>query len=354
MNLKKIPATIVTGFLGSGKTTLLSNILKNAQGKRIAVIVNEFGAVDIDAALLKGCALGCEDEEQVDEGIYELANGCICCTVQEEFHPVMQKLVERRKDIDHILIETSGLALPKPLVQAFNWPDIKNYCTVDAVVTVVDGPALAAGTFAIDPEAVAEQRAADENLDHESSLQELFDDQLSAADLVVVSKGDLLSQSQGFEVESLLHDQLPDTVKVISVNAGKIDPRILMGLDAAAEDRIEQLTTHHDRHHEHDERHEHAHEAFDSVTFEAKDVDGEQLLEALKTFVAQNTVYRVKGILALKGKPLRQVIQGVGSRFEVYFENRWEPDEERGTKVVLIGKNLDENAVKLHLEACIS
>ncbi|MGC3832988.1 GTP-binding protein [Moritella viscosa] len=141
MQLNKIPVTVVTGFLGSGKTTLLSNILKQAAGKRIAVIVNEFGELDIDADLLRSCPLDCDDEatsqSQGENGIYELANGCICCTVEEEFLPVMKELVARRDDIDHILIETSGLALPKPLVQAFNWPEIKQYCTVDAVITLI-------------------------------------------------------------------------------------------------------------------------------------------------------------------------------------------------------------------------
>ena len=203
MQLNKIPTTIVTGFLGSGKTTLLSNVLKQAAGKRIAVIVNEFGELDIDSDLLRACPLDCpegEEGEQTsqrsDDGFYELANGCICCTVEEEFLPVMQQLVARRGDIDHILIETSGLALPKPLVQAFNWPGIKEYCTVDAVITVVDGAAVAAGRFAHDEDKVQAQRAADESLDHDPSLQELLDDQLSAADLVVVSKNDLLNDEE--------------------------------------------------------------------------------------------------------------------------------------------------------------
>ena len=183
MQLNKIPATIVTGFLGSGKTTLLSNVLKQAAGKRIAVIVNEFGELDIDADLLRSCPLDCDDDAATpavgQNGIYELANGCICCTVEEEFLPVMQELVARRDEIDHILIETSGLALPKPLVQAFNWPEIKQHCTVDAVITVIDGPAVAAGRFANNEAEVQAQRLADDSLDHDPSLQELLDDQLS-------------------------------------------------------------------------------------------------------------------------------------------------------------------------------
>ena len=352
MNLAKIPATIVTGFLGSGKTTLLSNILKNAEGKRIAVIVNEFGAVDIDATLLKGCALGCEDEDKVDEGIYELANGCICCTVQEEFFPVMQKLVERRNEIDHILIETSGLALPKPLVQAFNWPEIKNYCSVDAVITVVDSPAVAAGNFAADPAAVSAQRQADESLDHDPSLQELFEDQLSAADLVILNKKDLLDDETFQGISNKIQSVIPKGVKTIGISSGQIDAQILMGLEAAAEDRIESLATHHDEHHHHGEHHDHAHDAFDTVTFEAAEVDGEKLLAEIKQLVNDSTIYRVKAILALPGKPLKQVLQGVGDRFDSYFENPW-GDEQRASKVVLIGKNLDPEQIKSSLSRSI-
>ena len=202
-DLGKIPATIVTGFLGSGKTTLLSNIIKQANGKRIAVIVNEFGELDIDADLLRSCPIDCDDDTEAtalnvipEDGIYELANGCICCTVEEEFLPVMKQLVARRGDIDHILIETSGLALPKPLVQAFNWPEIKQHCTVDSVITVIDGPAIADGRIAHDPQQVEAQRNADESLDHDPSLRELLEDQLGSADMVIISKADMLNETQ--------------------------------------------------------------------------------------------------------------------------------------------------------------
>jgi len=262
MQLNKIPATIVTGFLGSGKTTLLSNVLKQAAGKRIAVIVNEFGELDIDADLLRSCPLDCDDESATiaegDEGIYELANGCICCTVEEEFLPVMKQLVERRDDIDHILIETSGLALPKPLVQAFNWPEIKQYCTVDSVITVIDGPAVAAGRFAADEDKVQQQRLADDSLDHDPSLQELLDDQLSAADLVVVSKNDLLSAEQRAQVTDAVTAKVPDAVKTTYISNGEVALDVLMGIEAAAEERIDHIHTHHDHHHDHGEHHEHA------------------------------------------------------------------------------------------------
>ncbi|MEM1092680.1 MAG: GTP-binding protein, partial [Pseudomonadota bacterium] len=213
---QRIPATIVTGFLGSGKTTLLRNLLNNSDGLRVAVIVNEFGELGIDGDILRGCGLGCEDEGDAggEQGgqLYELANGCLCCTVQEEFFPVMRELVERRDEIDHILIETSGLALPKPLVQAFNWPEIRNACTVDAVVTVVDTPAVAEGRFAADPGAVELQRSADPNLDHDPALHELFEDQLSAADLVILSKTDIVDAGTSEQVEAMVRKEVPAPV----------------------------------------------------------------------------------------------------------------------------------------------
>lgn len=349
MRLDKIPTTIVTGFLGSGKTTLLSNALKQAAGKRIAVIVNEFGELDIDADLLRNCPLDCEDgSTQVlkeDNGIYELANGCICCTVEEEFLPVMKQLVERRDDIDHILIETSGLALPKPLVQAFNWPEIKQHCTVDAVVTVVDGPAVAAGRFAHDVERIQAQRLADENLDHDPGLQELLDDQLSAADLVVITKNDLLTDVERARVRQVIAGKIPATVTCTYISNGEIPLDVFMGVRAEAEARIEQVRTHHDDHHARGAHHEHAHEHFDSHVITLGLVDGEKLQHILKGLLAKYTIYRAKGFVALPDKPMRQVLQAVGQRLNVHFDRLWRADEKPATQLVFIGKGLDASTL---------
>ena len=347
MQLNKIPATVVTGFLGSGKTTLLSNVLKQAQGKRIAVIVNEFGALDIDAELLRSCPLDCEEETSdgtvaSENGIYELANGCICCTVEEEFLPVMQQLVARRDDIDHILIETSGLALPKPLVQAFNWPDIKQFCTVDAVITVIDGPAVAAGRFAHDEAQVQAQRLADESLDHDPSLQELLDDQLSAADLVVVSKNDLLDDAARALVKTRVQAKVPASVKTAYIEQGEFNTSVLMGLEAASETRIDQVHNHHDHHHAHGHSHDHAHDHFDSVVVSTGEIDTQTLQQQLKTLLANQDIYRIKGFAAVPAKPMRQVVQAVGERMEIHFDRLWRDDEPRQTRLVFIGKGLQE------------
>lgn len=350
MQLNKIPATVVTGFLGSGKTTLLANVLKQAQGKRIAVIVNEFGELDIDADLLRSCPLDCEEEEaeqvaQGENGIYELANGCICCTVEEEFLPVMQQLVERRDDIDHILIETSGLALPKPLVQAFNWPEIKQYCTVDAVITVVDGPAVAAGRFAHNEDQVQAQRLADESLDHDPSLQELLEDQLSAADLVVVSKNDLLDEATREKVKGVVSGRVPNEVKTTYISNGEAELEVLMGIESAAEERIDHVHNHHDHHHAHGEHHDHAHDHFDSYVITVGEVDGDKIQQVVQQLISEHNIYRAKGFAAIPGKPMRQVLQAVGKRLDVHFDRLWEANEPRQTSLVVIGKGIEESVL---------
>ncbi|WP_426416903.1 cobalamin biosynthesis protein CobW [Aestuariirhabdus sp. LZHN29] len=355
MNLKKIPATIVTGFLGSGKTTLLSNILRQASGKRIAVIVNEFGALDIDAELLRSCPLECDDENPnsnsaiPENGIYELANGCICCTVEEEFLPVMEALVARRDQIDHILIETSGLALPKPLVQAFNWPQIKLHCTVDAVITVVDGPALADGRIANNPEQVNAQRLADESLDHDPSLQELLEDQLNSADLVLISKQDLMDSAQLETLQQQLQARVRDAVRCHPVHNGEVEQSLILGLKSASEDGIEQRHTHHDHHHAEGAEHHHAHDHFDSISLSLGEVNSDALLRELESLVSEHNIYRVKGFVALAGKPMRQVIQGVGQRFERYFDRPWTPGEARDSRIVMIGKGLNQQQIERRL-----
>ncbi|MDR5838856.1 cobalamin biosynthesis protein CobW [Caballeronia sp. LZ034LL] len=355
MQTRKIPVTVVTGFLGSGKTTLMRHILSNAQGKRIAVIVNEFGELGIDGEILKGCGIGCDDEAaSADRNLYELANGCLCCTVQEEFYPVMEQLLERRDSIDHVLIETSGLALPKPLVQAFSWPSIRNAFTVDAVVTMVDGPAAASGQFAANPVAVDAQRKADPNLDHESPLHELFEDQLSSADLVIVNKTDLMDAEALRKVEALVRPEIPAEVKIVPAHMGKLDIHALLGLEAASEETIH---LRHDHHGSPDEagHADHHHDEFDSVVVHAPVESREQAIAALQTLVGQHTIYRVKGFAALPGAAMRLVVQGVGQRFDSYFDRRWEAHEDRQqSRFVLIGEDLSADALQRAFEAALA
>ena len=346
--LAKTPVTIVTGFLGSGKTTLLRHMLDNAQGRRIAVIVNEFGEPGIDGEILKQCSIGCTEEE-ANGRVYELANGCLCCTVQEEFFPVMRELVARRGELDHILIETSGLALPKPLVQAFNWPEIRTACTVDAVITVVDSPAVAAGTFAAFPEQVDAQRQQDPNLDHESPLHELFADQLASADLVLLNKTDLLDADALAAVRAEVAEELPPAVKVVEAQGGELPLEVLLGLNCETELHIDSRRTHHD---EEDEDHDHDEfDAFDVVLPEAEEA---RLLAALKEAVAKHGILRVKGFAAIPGKAMRLLVQGVGQRFDRHFDRAWGADEARQTRLVLIGQDLDRTAIEAELKAALA
>ena len=192
MQDQKIPATVITGFLGAGKTSLIRHALGAANGRRIALIINEFGDLGIDQEVLQSCG----DEACDETDIVELANGCICCTVADDFVPAIEALLAREPAPEHILIETSGLALPKPLVAAFNWPEIRTRLTVDGVVAVVDGPALAEGRFADDEDALQAQREADDALDHESPLAEVFEDQIGCADMVILNKTDLLGRER--------------------------------------------------------------------------------------------------------------------------------------------------------------
>ncbi|HFF2018582.1 cobalamin biosynthesis protein CobW [Pseudomonas aeruginosa] len=347
--LAKLPVTIVTGFLGAGKTTLLRHMLDNAEGRRIAVIVNEFGELGIDGEILKQCSIGCSEEEAQGR-VFELANGCLCCTVQEEFFPVMRELVARRGDLDQILIETSGLALPKPLVQAFQWPEIRNACTVDAVITVVDSPAVAAGTFAAHPEQVDQQRRQDPNLDHESPLHELFEDQLASADLVILNKADQLDAEALARVRAEIAGELPAAVKIIEASRGELPLPVLLGLNAEAELHIDGRPTHHD----HEGHEDHDHDEFDSFHVDLPEVEEAALLEALGELVERHDILRIKGFAAIPGKPMRLLVQGVGKRFDRHFDRKWLADEVRSTRLVVIGQELDQAAIANQLRTALA
>ncbi|EPJ7845709.1 cobalamin biosynthesis protein CobW [Pseudomonas aeruginosa] len=347
--LAKLPVTIVTGFLGAGKTTLLRHMLDNAEGRRIAVIVNEFGELGIDGEILKQCSIGCSEEEAQGR-VFELANGCLCCTVQEEFFPVMRELVARRGDLDQILIETSGLALPKPLVQAFQWPEIRNACTVDAVITVVDSPAVAAGTFAAHPEQVDQQRRQDPNLDHESPLHELFEDQLASADLVILNKADQLDAEALARVRAEIAGELPAAVKIVEASRGELPLPVLLGLNAEAELHIDGRPTHHD----HEGHEDHDHDEFDSFHVDLPEVEEAALLQALGELVERHDILRIKGFAAIPGKPMRLLVQGVGKRFDRHFDRKWLADEARSTRLVVIGQELDQAAIANQLRTALA
>ena len=328
----KIPATVITGFLGAGKTTMIRNLLQNAGGKRIALIINEFGDLGFDGDVLKGCGA----ETCTEDDIIELTNGCICCTVADDFIPTMDKLLARENRPDHIIIETSGLALPQPLVNAFNWPSIKTLVTVDGVITVVDSAAVAAGRFADDHDKVDAQRAEDDSLDHESPIEELFEDQLTAADLIVLNKTDLLNAEQIADVRSSIFEHLARKPAVIEARNGELPASVLLGLGVGTENDIANRRSHHEMEHEGGEPHDH--DEFDSFVADLGEVkDLPVFLSNLKNVIATHDVLRVKGFAHVSGKPMRLVIQAVGQRIDTYYDRPWAAGEERSTKLVVIG-----------------
>ncbi len=343
----RIPCTIVTGFLGSGKTTIIRNLLQNANGRRFAVIVNEFGDIGIDGEILRGCGV----ESCGEEDVVELANGCICCTVADDFEPALDAILKRQPAVDHILIETSGLALPKPLVQAFNWPAIRSRVTVDGVITVADGAALARGRVAADMEALATQRQADESLDHDDPIEEVFQDQIACADLVILSKADLIDDDQRRDIARRLQEGLTRPIRIVPSRNGAIDPAILLGLDAATEDGIEAIRTHHDA--DHDDGHDHDHDEFESFVVNLPAVESpEELVSRVEAACAVPDVLRVKGFAAIEGKPMRLLVQAVGARVQSHYDRPWKTEEARGTRLVVIGlHDLDADAVRAALAA---
>jgi cobalamin biosynthesis protein CobW len=339
----RIPCTVVTGFLGAGKTTLIRNILEQVKDKRLAIIVNEFGDVGIDGEILKNCGI----ETCPGENIVELANGCICCTVADDFVPALDQILGLENKVDHILIETSGLALPKPLIQAFQWPAIKGRVTVDGVVAVVDGPALAEGRVVSNQDALAAQRAADDSLDHDDPIEEVFEDQVACADLIILSKSDLLDRSADERARAVISEHLPRAVKIVPASNGHVDPSILLGLGLAVEDDIENRKTHHDN------AFDHEHDDFDTFVVELPATDDpETLVNKVRNAAEAENVLRVKGFADVAGKPMRLLVQGVGPRVTHYYDRAWTAGEDRTTRLVVIGlKGIDRAAIQTILNA---
>jgi cobalamin biosynthesis protein CobW len=343
----KIPATVITGFLGSGKTTMIRNILENANGRRIALIINEFGDLGVDGEVLRGCgAQGCSEDD-----IVELTNGCICCTVADDFIPTMKKLLEKDRKVDHIIIETSGLALPQPLVAAFNWPEVKTRVTVDGVIAVIDAAAVAAGRFANDEVALAAQRAADPSFEHDNPIEEVFEDQINAADLIVLNKSDLLTVAALEDVRAQINAGSSRPLKVVISEQGRLPLGVLLGLGSGTEDLIANRKSHHELEHAGGEMHDH--DDFDSFVAEAGEIgDMAAFVTGLKSLTATHDILRLKGFAAVRGKPMRLVIQAAGSRIDTYFDRAWNAGEERGSRLVVIGlKGLGQREIQSAIAA---
>ncbi len=340
-DLSKIPVTIITGFLGAGKTTLIRHLMRNPNGRRLAILVNEFGVVGVDGEILKSCA----DESCPAENIVELANGCICCTVADDFIPTIEALMALTRRPDHILIETSGLALPKPLLKAFDWPAIRSRITVDGVIAVADAEAVAAGRYAPDVDAMAAQRAADGSVDHETPLSEVFEDQIACADIVLLSKADLAGAAGLAAARAIIEAEGPRPLPILAMSEGVIDPRVILGLNAAAEDDLAARPSHHDGEEDHE------HEDFDSVVVDLPEVgDPETLADMIRTLARDHNILRVKGYVAVAGKPMRMLVQAVGERVRSQYDRPWGMGP-RVSRLVVIAerRHIDPMAIRATL-----
>ncbi|MFN7223034.1 MAG: cobalamin biosynthesis protein CobW [Paracoccaceae bacterium] len=342
-DLTKIPVTVITGFLGAGKTTLIRHLMQNPQGKRLAILVNEFGTLGVDGDILKSCA----DDNCPAENIVELANGCICCTVADDFIPTIEALMALPQRPDHILIETSGLALPKPLLKAFDWPAIRSRITVDGVIALADAEAVAAGRFAPNVAAVDAQRAADASLDHETPLSEVFEDQIACADIVLLSKADLAGEAGLAAARVIIEAEAPRKLPILAMTDGIIDPRVLLGLNAAAEDDLAARPSHHDGHDDHE------HDDFESLVIDLPEVtDIDDLVARVQRLAREQDILRVKGYVAVAGKPMRMLLQAVGERVRHQFDRPWGASP-RQSRLVVIAEHhdIDEAAIRLVLGA---
>ena len=328
---KRLPVTVITGFLGAGKTTVLRHLLTRG-GQRLAVMVNEFGSVGLDGDLIRSC--GFCPEEEVDGRLVELNNGCLCCTVQDDFLPTMETLLERADQLDGIVVETSGLALPRPLLQALDWPAIRSRVHVNGVVTLVDGEDLAAGSPVADAEALERQRAEDPSLDHLTAIDDLFEDQLQAADLVLISRADCLDASAMAEVQGRIKDKVRPGTALLPVSQGQVETSVVLGLDHKP--TPQEAHTHHHDHHDHVDM------VGSNVRVEGA-LDRHAIEQLLPSLVSNHQVVRLKGRVWLPSKTLPLQIQMVGPRLNSWFEaapsHAWRPDQGCGADLVVLALN---------------
>ena len=345
---KRLPVTVITGFLGAGKTTVLRHLLTRG-GQRLAVMVNEFGSVGLDGDLIRSC--GFCPEEDVEGRLVELNNGCLCCTVQDDFLPTMETLLERADQLDGIVVETSGLALPRPLLQALDWPAIRSRVHVNGVVTLVDGEALAAGSPVADADALERQRAEDPSLDHLTAIDELFEDQLQAADLVLISRADCMDASAIAEVQGRIKNKVRAGTALLPVSHGEVETSVVLGLD--------HKPTHHTHDHNEHEHHDHSHvEMVGSNVRVEGALDRQALEKLLPNLVSDHQVVRLKGRVWLPGKTLPLQIQMVGPRLNSWFEaapsHAWRPDEGCGADLVVLAlSNVAFSAVESSLQRLV-
>ena len=343
-SLEKIPVTILTGFLGAGKTTLIRNLILKNKSKKLAVIINEFGDLGVDGEIVKQCS----DETCPEENILELANGCICCTVADDFIPTMKSLLEGQYLPEHILIETSGLALPKPLLKAFEWPEIRSRLTVDSVLAVVDAEAVVNGIFAPQMSTELEEKQNQTYVEHETPLSEVFEDQINCSDVVLLTKPDLVENIS--DARNIIIKEMERNVPILEVQNGDIGADVILGVNAAAETDLDNRRSHHDGFDDHE------HDDFDTFSISVpKILDLEKFKIVLETLIRENDILRIKGFLRVESKPLNLLVQGVGKRLSVNFTDTKSPVENTGN-LVLIGEKgrIDQDVISAYLHSSLN
>lgn len=343
-SLEKIPVTILTGFLGAGKTTLIRNLILKNKSKKLAVIINEFGDLGVDGEIVKQCS----DETCPEENILELANGCICCTVADDFIPTMKSLLEGQYLPEHILIETSGLALPKPLLKAFEWPEIRSRLTVDSVLAVVDAEAVVNGIFAPQMSTELEEKQNQTYVEHETPLSEVFEDQINCSDVVLLTKPDLVENIS--DARNIIIKEMERNVPILEVQNGDIGADVILGVNAAAETDLDNRRSHHDGFDDHE------HDDFDTFSITVpKILDVEKFKIVLETLIRENDILRIKGFLRVESKPLNLLIQGVGKRLSVNFTDTKIPVENTGN-LVFIGEKgrIDQDVISAYLHSSLN
>jgi len=343
-SLEKIPVTILTGFLGAGKTTLIRNLILKNKSKKLAVIINEFGDLGVDGEIVKQCS----DETCPEENILELANGCICCTVADDFIPTMKSLLEGQYIPAHILIETSGLALPKPLLKAFEWPEIRSRLTVDSVLAVVDAEAVVNGIFAPQMSNELEEKQNQTYVEHETPLSEVFEDQINCSDVVLLTKPDLVENIS--DARNIIIKEMERNVPILEVQNGDIGADVILGVNAAAETDLDNRRSHHDGFDDHE------HDDFDTFSISVpKILDVEKFKIVLETLIRENDILRIKGFLRVESKPLNLLVQGVGKRLSVNFTDTKIPVENTGN-LVFIGEKerIDKDVISAYLHSSLN
>ncbi len=343
-SLEKIPVTILTGFLGAGKTTLIRNLILKNKSKKLAVIINEFGDLGVDGEIVKQCS----DETCPEENILELANGCICCTVADDFIPTMKSLLEGQYLPEHILIETSGLALPKPLLKAFEWPEIRSRLTVDSVLAVVDAEAVVNGIFAPKMSTEFEEKQNQTYVEHETPLSEVFEDQINCSDVVLLTKPDLVKSIS--DARNIIIKEMERNLPILEVQNGDIGADVILGLNSAAEADLDNRRSHHDGFDDHE------HDDFDTFSITVpKILDVEKFKIVLETLIRENDILRIKGFLRVESKPLNLLVQGVGKRLSVNFTDTKIPVENTGS-LVFIGEKgrIDQDVISAYLHSSLN